>query len=312
MRVHYLAAYAVSAFLLRPAHAVIPDGSLAAYKQGDVVPVSCLNRTIDNGEHVQDEKTGKLQYIPFALCNETSAPLSFSYLGGEDTGLNCTIPEVSDAMYHLLEFYVHHDTPLSCRIPARPLGGEGVGGGEADTYVPLIFALAGKLELSHLHISTALNVLLHVSPETPGVIDAAAAYSSSAADSTRIVIGDPLPLQMRVRWYASADLPIGGGQRPSRQGGAGQTVGWCVLSALVGAAGCYAWVIGVDFPRRLRRMTVGMKGRDALGIIGNFDGSNGGGTRGGKGYGGYGFPGANGAGNGGGGYGYGVGGKRKD
>lgn len=69
----------------------------------------------------------------------------------------------------------------------------------------------------------------------------------------------------------------------------------------MGAVGCYAWVVGVDVPRRLRRVTVGMKARDSGangGIIGNF-GANTDKMRGG--YGGYGFPG-NGNGNGAGGY----------
>lgn len=34
---------------------------------------------------------------------------------------NCTIPFISDEFFHLLEFYVHNDAPLTCRIPARPL-----------------------------------------------------------------------------------------------------------------------------------------------------------------------------------------------
>jgi len=28
-------------------------------------------------------------------------------------------------MYHLLEFYIHHDSPLSVRVPARPRAAKG-------------------------------------------------------------------------------------------------------------------------------------------------------------------------------------------
>ena len=51
------------------------------YKYGDPIPVSCLNRTIDNGQHVTDEK-GRLQYVPFPTCNETGRPLEL-YFGVE-------------------------------------------------------------------------------------------------------------------------------------------------------------------------------------------------------------------------------------
>lgn len=63
--------------------------------------------------------------------------------------MNCTIPFLSDEMFHLLEFYIHHDSPLACRVPVKPLDGEfevakvGAGGiSENGAYVPLgIFAL---------------------------------------------------------------------------------------------------------------------------------------------------------------------------
>ena len=51
------------------------------YKYSDPIPVSCLNRTIDTGEHVEDDR-GRLQYIPFPTCNETGRPLEL-YFGVE-------------------------------------------------------------------------------------------------------------------------------------------------------------------------------------------------------------------------------------
>lgn len=55
------------------------------YKYGDPIPVSCLNRTIDTGEHVEDDR-GRLQYIPFPTCNETGRPLEL-YFGVEKGAL---------------------------------------------------------------------------------------------------------------------------------------------------------------------------------------------------------------------------------
>jgi hypothetical protein len=52
-------------------------------------------------------------------------------------------------MYHLLEFYIHHDSPLSCRVPARPRGGEralvdgeGESGSGGMEWVPLSMLFA--------------------------------------------------------------------------------------------------------------------------------------------------------------------------
>jgi len=169
-----------------------------------------------------------------------------------------------------------------------------------------VIALAGKLESSHLHVNTNLNMLLHISSSSSApAIDSAAAYSTSLAESSaaRIVIGDPLPLRFRVRWYATSDLPPGEATKTASGPAAGHTILYCLLSALVGAAACYAWVVGIDAPRRLRHAkSAGANG----GIIGSFAAVAGDKAR--SGYAGYGF-----SPNGGGGAGYGgYGAKRKD
>ncbi|TVY42950.1 hypothetical protein LOCC1_G007456 [Lachnellula occidentalis] len=187
---------------------------LPSYHYGASIPVSCLNRSIDTGEHMTNEKN-ELEYIPFPICNETGKPLELQY--GTEEEMNCTIPMISDPFFHLLEFYIHNDAPLSCRIPSRPPPTIHHAGHvpPPQEYVPLIFALAGTLQLSHLHVSTHLNILLHSTPKhhlhphDSGVIDSGAAYSTSplshttgpAALTQRLVIGDPLPLQFSVRWF---------------------------------------------------------------------------------------------------------------
>ncbi|KAI5290914.1 hypothetical protein KEM54_000053 [Ascosphaera aggregata] len=105
--------------------------------------------------------------------------------------INCTLASLSDDLYHMLEFYVHHDVPLSCRLPSLPPaekqkqidgsskrnlndkeGGANPAEMGMDTdllkqssehppYTPMTIALQGTLQLSHLHIWTDMIVLAH-------------------------------------------------------------------------------------------------------------------------------------------------------
>lgn len=187
---------------------------------------------------------------------------------------------ISDPFFHLLEFYIHNDAPLSCRIPSRPPAHIHPGGGVSvppefqQEYVPLIFALAGTLQLSHLHVSTHLNILLHSTPKhhlhphDSGVIDSGAAYSTSplshttgpAALTKKLVIGDPLPLQFSVRWFPTPHLPMVNGKVEwAGMGGHfyASTFFYCVVSALAGAVGMGIWFFGVVLPKRLKGRPLG-------------------------------------------------------
>ncbi|RMJ22542.1 hypothetical protein PHISP_06589 [Aspergillus sp. HF37] len=161
------------------------------YSYGQSIPVTCLNRTID-GEHITDT-LGKMQYIPFPTCAETSRPLALRY--GISESVNCTIATIPDDLYHLLEYYVHADVPMSCRVPTEPLSSAGLAGYRIDNedkernsdsdsqsgastdvdvldtssgpaYTPLTFALQGTLQTSHLHLWTDMNVLAHGIPSS--------------------------------------------------------------------------------------------------------------------------------------------------
>ncbi|KAL8838227.1 MAG: hypothetical protein Q9170_002217 [Blastenia crenularia] len=187
--------------------------------------------------------------------------------------INCTIASITDEFFHLLEFYVHNDAPLTCRIPTYPLlsstGTSTIAPSSntaANDYIPLIFALAGTLQYSHLHINTRINVVLHTSPDLQkeeADILAATAYSvpSLSHTSTKIVIGDPLSLLLDVRWYTSPSLPpsttqvfgLGGHVHFS-------TLVYCLLSAGVGVAASLAYFRGVELPRRIKRY-----GKDRVG-----------------------------------------------
>lgn len=192
----------------------------------------------ETGEHIQTS-ANELQYIPFPTCLETSQPLTLHY--GKEGPQNCTF-NVDDSLYHLLEFYIHNDAPLTCRLPARPPStvkyhpDSPEAAAELDEelkpeYVPLIFALAGQLQLSHLHVSSKMNILLHSVPKhhlqkhDSGIIDSGAAYSTSPLASVspnpeatyhnlpdlvhnqKLVIGETLKLQFDVRWFPSPNLP---------------------------------------------------------------------------------------------------------
>ncbi|ODH26108.1 hypothetical protein ACO22_04809 [Paracoccidioides brasiliensis] len=182
--------------------------STLGYVQGQSIPVSCLNRDISTGEHITDP-SGKLQYIPFPTCNETAAPLSFRY--GVSETITCTINSLSDSLYHLLEYYVHSDVPLTCRIPTFPLSSlryqnkiAGSSGEEKHDdvvnnslpfssqtpFTPLTIALQGTLQLSHLHIWTEMNVLMHKTAQlSPGFISGWKKSKKSKKDTKKKVKG---------------------------------------------------------------------------------------------------------------------------
>lgn len=82
---------------------VLAADTLPSYKLGQPVPVSCVNRTIDTGEHVTDSE-GRIQYVPFPTCSETGKPLQLYF--GREGEVNCTIDFIDDTFFHLLEFYV--------------------------------------------------------------------------------------------------------------------------------------------------------------------------------------------------------------
>lgn len=190
--------------------------------------------------------------------------------------INCTLDFISDPFFHLLEYYVHNDVPLTCRIPTKPLPPSALKaeyeagtkddvdgqGSLSEVYTPMIVALTGMLQLSHLHVSSSLNVLVHAAPRrlAPGTIAAATAYSIPREEPTKIIVGSSLPLKFSVRWYPNTALPSGwagvGGHLTA------STVVYCVLSALASAAICVVYFRGVELPRRLKS-----HGKDRLGGI---------------------------------------------
>lgn len=177
---------------------------------------------------------------------------------------------------------------------------EGALGTQSNLYTPLVVGLAGTLQLSHLHVGNALNLLVHAADRSlaPGTIDAATAYSiASHVRAVKVAIGDPLTLQFSVRWYPSTTLP------PGWSGYGGHiyksTFLYCLLSAGASAAVCVAYFRGVELPRRLRvyareRTSAGSRFGMGGGSGYGLPLPNGGLNRSGSGYGlgGYGFGGS--------------------
>ena len=245
---------------------------------------------------------GELQYIPFPKCNETGRPLELIF--GSEADISCTLPELDDSLFHLFEFYIHNDAPLSCRLPSIPPSThtEAAPSSSLDAtpqWTHLQIALSGILQLSHLHINPALNVILHTTSSAPssmksrskakakpktsakeavipeGRLLAATAYSlPTDGTAPRIVIGDPLPLKLSVRWFSERTLPPSTARFAGAPAGMGghvhfSTVLYCLLSFGGGVAISLAYWRGVELPRRLRRY-----GAEKLGGMG-FEGRGG-------------------------------------
>ncbi|KAK6957224.1 hypothetical protein Daesc_000006 [Daldinia eschscholtzii] len=258
-------------FPLVTASASLKEGILPSYQYGAPIAVECMNRSVETGEHIQDAKN-EIQWIPFPVCNETGKPLEFGY--GVEGEMNCTIPMIDDPFFHLLEFYIHSDAPLACRLPARPPADVEMVGEKPyeQEYIPLVFALAGTLQLSHLHISTHLNILLHSTPKNhihlrdSGVLDSGAAYSTSPLShmegsfTKRLVIGDPLPLSFSVRWFPTPALPkIEGKVEWQGMGGHiyASTVFYALVSFIAGVLVSGVYFFGIILPKRLKGRGLG-------------------------------------------------------
>ncbi|ESZ91806.1 hypothetical protein SBOR_7801 [Sclerotinia borealis F-4128] len=213
---------------------------LPSYHFGAGMEVQCLERDFHTGEHIQLDD-GSLKYIPFPICNETGKPLELKY--GIEEELNCTIPIITDSFFHILEFYIHSDAPLSCRLPSRPaptIHHINSYPNYKQEYIPLTFALAGTFQLSHLHIASHLNVLLHSVPKhrtqkrDSGVLGCGVGYSTGGRGMGRgmgmkkLIIGDELGLRFSVRWFQGTMLPGGDGRGGWRfgEGGYGDGDGW--------------------------------------------------------------------------------------
>lgn len=154
------------------------------YTKGEAVPLECIRRQIDNGEHMFDEN-GSIMYAPFMSCLETNKPLSLHYL--EDSEIKCTV-KFEDEIYHLFQLYLHKDAPFTCRYEMRPNSG---------IYIPLDLSFRGEVQESHFDIDPNLNVLMVSNKENE--IVAGTGFSSSS-NTTKVIIGQKVELNFNIKW----------------------------------------------------------------------------------------------------------------
>ena len=154
------------------------------YTKGQPVPLQCIRRQIDTGEHVFD-KEGNIVFAPFMNCLETNAPFSLSYM--EDSNVKCTV-KFEDEIFHLFQLYLHKDAPFTCRYELRPNSG---------IYLPIDLSFRGNVLESHFDIDPNLNVVMLSNKENE--IVAGSAFSSST-NTTKVIIGQNVELSFNVKW----------------------------------------------------------------------------------------------------------------
>lgn len=149
------------------------------------IPISCIQRQIDNGEHKFDSEGGIIHSL-FPVCRETGESLSLSYNTPEIK--ECTV-ELTDELYHLFQLYIHQDVPFSCRLPYSH--------NNDDVFIPFTLNFRGIIETSHLDIDTTMNVVVHAGSE--GNIVSSVGYSAGG-NVSRYIIGDFMPIRLHVNW----------------------------------------------------------------------------------------------------------------
>lgn len=174
--------------------------NIEPYENGQHILMDCISRNIDNGEHNMDSQE-RILYVPFPTCKETNQPLTFKYGVNED--FNCTIT-FDDELYHLFQFYIHEDSPFSCRIPLSTEQNYLEKGGAS---IPLTFNFRGEIHESHLDVDPNMNVLFTTPKSNIKTIISSVAYGAST-NATRVVIGDEFPIHFSVKWFDNIS-PIG-------------------------------------------------------------------------------------------------------
>lgn len=164
----------------KPPH-VIP------FEESESLPISCIQRQIDNGEHKFNEK-GNIIYDYFPTCRETGDFLKLKY--GISQDINCTI-ELTDEIYHLFQLYIHQDVPFSCRLPFSK--------SKDEVFIPLTLNFRGILETSHLDIDTRMNIIIHKGSQTGSIISSIG--YSAGGNVSRYIIGDFMPIRFHITWF---------------------------------------------------------------------------------------------------------------
>lgn len=199
------------------------------------LPVSCIARHIDNGEHKFDENGDPL-YVPFPVCSETARPLEISL--GQQELINCTYV-LEDEQYHLMQLYLHEDVPYSCRVQL-----------EDESYVKMPLVLHGNIEKSHIDVDTKLNLLMIMNPDDATSLDSAIGLSYNSGQVARHIIGDEIQWQFQVSWYEADSLPSMSNMLHIQY----RMVAYCVATFIATVVMCVGAFHLVVIPRRLKSL----------------------------------------------------------
>lgn len=167
-----------------------------AYSTGDKVPIDCIQRRIDDGEHKFDEQKNII-FDSFPKCKETNDYLHFKYNVNED--IQCTVG-LTDELFHLFQLYVHEDAPFSCRLPLTGSKAR-MSAHQEGISVPLAFNFRGRVSEAHIDIDNYMNVIIQTPTNYKSIVSAVG--WSAGTNLTRIIIGDYLTLNFAVRWIGS-------------------------------------------------------------------------------------------------------------
>lgn len=237
----FVSAVIVPVMAQAPSIEIYPEqasGPLSGYKRGDSIPIECIQRNIETGEHKFDE-SGDIMYAPFPNCFETDESLNLRF--NTDETFNCTI-DLGHDFFHVFQLLIHEDVPFSCRIPVAKAGSNGA----KAAYIPLTFNIRGNIQESHLHIDPFMNVAF-MANNTANTVIAANAFSSGST-SRRVIIGDMLPLTLVVRWYKGATLPTANAALLSSS----TTLMYCFGTFIGTLALTAAIFYGLVFPKKLK------------------------------------------------------------
>lgn len=215
------------------------SGAVSGYNYGDSIPVECIQRNIETGEHKFDE-AGAIVYAPFPNCFETDAPLTLKY--NVDDVFNCTI-DLGHDFFHVFQLFIHEDVPFSCRIPYAKSIADGK---SKPAYIPLTFNIRGDIQESHLHIDPFINIAL-LSNKTGKTVIGGSAFSAGST-TRRAIIGDMLPLTLAIRWYNGPVLPTAHSALISSS----TTLIYCFATFIATIALTAAIFYGLVFPKKLK------------------------------------------------------------
>src|SRR5436305_1126367 len=140
-------------------------------------------------------------FTSFLICNETGRPPAFNFRQPTNKlRVPCTV-DVNDSIFHLFRAYLDQDVPLICRLPSRD--------SETGHWAQISISLVGKAELSHFHIESKINFIIHYD-RTGGWITGGTGYSigptvilETNEDELgwhRVKIGDRIPFEFSIRY----------------------------------------------------------------------------------------------------------------